>query len=542
MKDVTAIIKTFMRPYKLERCLRAVIDAGVSKVIIGYDGPDSLWAEHKEIFDYYTTIVDDIQLKRFSFNYGLSNVRNKMIDMTNTDYILMLDDDQYVPSNTLEIIPFLGNHADIGIIGIGYIEYGNYGRMRIEAMDFEIINGYLNQMVKQPKKMEQSGSLAFLYPFEYAPNCALFKHEVFDDVRWDNNYVIGGEHMDFYMHLKSMTNWKVALCLSLFAFHDMARDNKDFLKYRVGIEKVKSEAYFLKKWGLEGVVSSWKGMYLDNSVYIDVMLQRNHSFTQKLKEKRFSEISKKDMSRGYVINKDKIDLYMFQEERNMQRIKELKDKHKGERCFVIGTGPSLNKTDFKLIKDEILFGVNTLYRGHKTFNINPQYYACSDYRIWRVHDAELLQLDTTLFLVSSVTSEYRKQHNHYLRTEKYHPLIITHRGVMYDAKKFSTNLEEGTYNGNTIIIDLPLQICFYMGFSEVYLLGCDHDYSGMHRFDGLQSEGSNTPIVRGDWSIVDANYELCKQTYEKANRKIYNSTVGGKLEIFEHRRLEDIVV
>lgn len=539
VNNVTAIIKAFMRPYKLERCLRAVIDAGVCKVIIGYDGPDNLWAEHKEVCNYYTDVVDDIQLKRFSFNYGLSNVRNKMIDMTNTEYILMLDDDQYVPSNTLEAVPFLGNHVDIGIVGMGYIEYGNYGRIRIEAMDFEIINGYLNQMVKQPKKMEQSGSLAFLYPFEYAPNCALFKREVFDDVRWDNNYVIGGEHMDFYIHLKSMTNWKVALCLSLFAFHDMTKDNKDFLKYRAGIEKTKSEAYFLKKWGLEGVISSWKGMYLDNSVYINTMLQRNRIFTQKLNEKRFSEINKNDMSGGYVINKGKIDLHKFQEERNMQRIKELKDKHKGERCFVIGTGPSLNKTNFKLIKDEILFGVNTLYRGYKTFNINPQYYACSDYRIWKVHDANLLQLGTMLFITSSVLAKYKKSQN-YLQTEKYHPVRINTIGGMY-SKRFSTDLEKGIFNGTTIIIDLPLQVCFYMGFSEVYLLGCDHDYSGLHRFDGLQSEGANTPIVRGDWSVVDANYKLCREVYKKAGREIYNATVGGKLSIFERRKLEEVV-
>ncbi|GAH32608.1 unnamed protein product, partial [marine sediment metagenome] len=64
---------------------------------------------------------------------------------------------------------------------------------------------------------------------------------------------------------------------------------------------------------------------------------------------------------------------------NIRRIEDLKDIHRGERCFVIATGPSLLKTDFSLIKDEILFGVNTFYRGFDEFGINKcDYYAVSD--------------------------------------------------------------------------------------------------------------------------------------------------------------------
>ena len=37
----------------------------------------------------------------------------------------------------------------------------------------------------------------------------------------------------------------------------------------------------------------------------------------------------------------------------MQNIEELKDKHKGESIVLIGNGPSLNTTNFNLIKDEI---------------------------------------------------------------------------------------------------------------------------------------------------------------------------------------------
>ena len=46
---------------------------------------------------------------------------------------------------------------------------------------------------------------------------------------------------------------------------------------------------------------------------------------------------------------------------SIQRILTLKDKHKGQRCFIIGNGPSLRNTDLTLLKNEITFGLNRIY-------------------------------------------------------------------------------------------------------------------------------------------------------------------------------------
>ena len=37
-----------------------------------------------------------------------------------------------------------------------------------------------------------------------------------------------------------------------------------------------------------------------------------------------------------------------------------KDKHKGCRVFIVGNGPSLNKTNLDLIKDEFSIGMNRI--------------------------------------------------------------------------------------------------------------------------------------------------------------------------------------
>lgn len=225
---------------------------------------------------------------------------------------------------------------------------------------------------------------------------------------------------------------------------------------------------------------------------------------------------------------------------DIKRIRSLENKHKGERVFVIGTGPSLNKTDFSLIQDEILFGVNTLYRGYEKFNISSQYYACSDGKVWGAHDEKLLQLDTTLFLTGNAAVSYQGNINYYQALQRQDPLLLPFLGYVWHGN-FSTDLTRGTYNGDTIIIDICLQACLYMGFEKVYLLGCDCDYSGLHRFDGLQTENVHGGGVSNQWGKSFVSYAICKQTYEANSKEIINCTPDGKLEIFRREELKDVI-
>jgi len=225
---------------------------------------------------------------------------------------------------------------------------------------------------------------------------------------------------------------------------------------------------------------------------------------------------------------------------NMKRILELKNKHDGERIFIIGTGPSLLKTNFDLLKNEILFGVNTLYRGYQKFNIYCEYYAVSDPKMPYLQD--LLNLDTQMFFGHGAMDNYISQLlNHEIEVKKV-PLLLPLMGWMWQTpRNFSKDLVRGTFNGDTVIIDVCLQAAYYMGFDEVYLLGCDSDYSGQHSYNGMKTYNLQGNGVSGDWSKVFASYEICKKIFEESNRKIVNATVGGKLEIFERKSLEEII-
>ncbi len=225
---------------------------------------------------------------------------------------------------------------------------------------------------------------------------------------------------------------------------------------------------------------------------------------------------------------------------NGHKLKKFKDIHKGQRCFIIGTGPSLNKTNLSLIKDEIIFGVNTLYQGLPKFGITCDYYAVSDVEVWKSHFKNIFDLETILFLSSDTGKEYLSHLRFYKKYQKNEPFVIRDLGAMWSSGWLVKDLSIGAYWGDTVIIDICLQAAYYMGFKEVYLLGCDCDYSGMHRFNGSTTE-CVAGGAAGDWSMVFDSYEICKKAYEEDDREIINATVGGKLEIFKRRKLEEIV-
>jgi hypothetical protein len=220
--------------------------------------------------------------------------------------------------------------------------------------------------------------------------------------------------------------------------------------------------------------------------------------------------------------------------KNNHKIEKLHNIHSGERCFIIGMGPSLNHTDFSIIKNEILFGVNNFYSGLNRFKINPKYWCVADSYVFENHYKPILKLDTTLFLTEKAGRMFLRNKDYYMKYVKKEPIIIRPLGHMATWNKVGTDLTKGAYGG--MVIYSCLQIAFYLGFEEMYLLGCDCTLSKGVHFDGDTYKHG----AIDEWSEKFRLYEVFKEVFEDNGRKIYNSTVGGNLEVFERKKLEDI--
>lgn len=215
-------------------------------------------------------------------------------------------------------------------------------------------------------------------------------------------------------------------------------------------------------------------------------------------------------------------------------LEHLKNRYEGRRCFIVATGPSLNKTNLNLIKDEILFGVNTLYKGYDKLGINCQFYGVSDAQVILNHYKGIVALDTILFISGGAARLYYQMPMLFSRACP--TFILPEIGI----DKFSKDITKGLYNGQTIVFDIILQVAYYMGFDKVYLIGCDSDYTAGHHFDGSKADTMEGGAA-GNWQRVHRAFKLAKEIYEENDREILNATVGGKLEIFKRVQLEDIV-
>ena len=256
---VTATIKAFMRPQKMRNCIICAINAGIDNILVGYDGPEDLWEKHKKI-------VDDINLKynksvkifKYKFNKGLSYVRNRLVEESDTEFFLLLDDDVYVPTNMTDIITLLDTIPEIGAVCIGWLrklkmDKGKMIGLQADVWDFEFKNGWVTPIINfNEKEIKMINGLVYMYPFDHITNNAIYRKAVWEQVQWDEQFIIDGEHGDFMFRIKNETNWKLAYCISLFAFHDDG-GNKEFTKYRSGstLDKTGKERQF-EKWNIKG--------------------------------------------------------------------------------------------------------------------------------------------------------------------------------------------------------------------------------------------------------------------------------------------------
>lgn len=279
---------------------------------------------------------------------------------------------------------------------------------------------------------------------------------------------------------------------------------------------------------------------------------------KKIGEKTSNELKQNIPSLDYFKNtyydirfRFKYDRYSTQYKKDVrydkyeEEIKKYYNLHKGERCFILGSGPSLKKTNLDLIKDEIIFGVNTIYKILKQYDLKFKYYNVGDVNVWKEYYKKILSQDTTLFMGGILANnDYLDNYEYYSKFQKNEPILIRYRGPLRLQREWKDNdLVKGNYGAHQIIANQSLQLAHYMGFDEVYILGCDCSYAGKsHHFDGENYSFQAASTIRSSkyWDETFKEYDMIRKGYEKTGRKVYNATVGGKLDVFERKSLEEV--
>lgn len=224
-------------------------------------------------------------------------------------------------------------------------------------------------------------------------------------------------------------------------------------------------------------------------------------------------------------------------------ILKFKDLHKGERCFIVGTGPSLTANDLNMLASngEKCFSVNRIYNIFPKTEWRPDYYVVVDSCMIEDLAGEIAELPLKNKFIPSKPKLYWEQSR--LETSI---KINRIRGEYNDKNiRFSKNAERCVYNGETVTY-ICIQLAVYMGFKEIYLLGIDFDYandiySETNHFAGYHNcyrEIRAVPFAAERQLIA---YRKAKEAAASCGVKIINVTRGGKLEVFERKSFDAII-
>ena len=218
---------------------------------------------------------------------------------------------------------------------------------------------------------------------------------------------------------------------------------------------------------------------------------------------------------------------------SMRRLPTYRDKHKGKRCFIIGNGPSLKNTDLSLLKDEYTFGLNRIYMNFDKMGFETTYHVVVNELVVEQCAREIAALKMPKFIGWHCRNLVDFTDNM--------QFLWTRSGL---RSWFFTDLTEGCWEGSTVTM-VAIQLAYYMGFSEVVLIGVDHSY----KFEGnphaaVVSQGDDPnhfdPNYFGKgfkWHLPDLegselSYRVAKHVFETSGRRIIDATVGGKLQVF----------
>lgn len=256
-----------------------------------------------------------------------------------------------------------------------------------------------------------------------------------------------------------------------------------------------------------------------------------------------------------------------------QKIREnvrFRNIHTGERCFILGNGPSLRDVNFDLLANEFVFSVNNfpLVDGYKKVKTNVH--------IWA--DLSFFELrDDQKYDHKELMKNYKKIAKEgpicFVPDSAYDFMVKNELDEMLDMNYFSIFGSSDSkvrahfdlsraISAYSTVVQYAAVIAIYMGFKEIYLLGCDSTNivsllncamsirnEGMHAYQKDDVNERYTELLK-HWSMTDAfydqyilfeGYKTLKDECDKRNIKIVNCSSKTIINELPRANLLDVL-
>lgn len=253
--------------------------------------------------------------------------------------------------------------------------------------------------------------------------------------------------------------------------------------------------------------------------------------------------------------------------------KKFKDIHKGKRCFILATGPSISSQDLIKLSGEICIAVGEFYLHPQAESIGPAYSVQAPnhlpfdghYVLENVKSSQGIYPASTSYFFGHTPYNYS-----WFDVLNKNPEVASSNTYFMNysgSEKLSSNNYDDPNNWDIsatpftcmTVVYSAIQLAIYMGFSEIYLLGCDHDYlervilkKGFkdHHFYGESPEETKVLEHLNEFTLSMwfeqyyfrwLQYGLMGKYAQSRGQHIFNATNGGMLDVFERVSLEAVL-
>lgn len=269
--------------------------------------------------------------------------------------------------------------------------------------------------------------------------------------------------------------------------------------------------------------------------------------------------------KGHEIKKSNFMLYA-----NWKNNRNFKNCYKGKRCFIVGNGPSLKKVDLVKLQNEFVITVNKINLLDNYEELKTNVHIWVDGAFFQQRKDHVLDYSFLMKCYDDIAKEnpicfvplraypFMKDN---LLEEKLNLNYFNDSKSLADDKVENIDLVSGIYSG-TNVIHYAIQIAIYMGFREIYLVGCDatniiaimniiQGKSSMkiHVYDNDNSENDYKKLMESwemsdvlyDQYIVFLGYKKLNSYCHKNNIKLFNCSEETLITEIPHKSLDTVL-
>lgn len=234
--------------------------------------------------------------------------------------------------------------------------------------------------------------------------------------------------------------------------------------------------------------------------------------------------------------------------------RELRDRHREtDRCFIIANGPSLKAQDLLPLAWETTLVMNAFHLHPDYSRIDPAYHLVVDPDAFEdtsqtidwLRDLERQGARTTFLFPADAAPLLERTGLFRRRSVRY--LLLSEIGC--ERPRIRADLTR-PISGVQCVTLACLLVAAYVGFRNVYLLGCDHDWlatpAKLSHF--YEQDPTAFPEVRYSYEELMESQLMLWRSYRHVRDfalargvRIFNATKGGFLDVFPRVEYESLI-